>query len=230
MVRGYGQFCPIAKASEVLGERWTNLVIRELAAGSESFNDLRKGLPLMSPSLLSSRLKGLESAGIVERIALENGGSRYLLTLAGEELAPIIWQLGAWGHKWVRSDLSSEDLDPSMLMWDIRRTIKTDYFKDHGRVVIRVELTDYTSHMRFWWLVITKGEVDLCLKDHGYDVDFYIKGNLRTLTAVWMGDSTISRELCSGGISVSGSNQLRRDIMKWLGTNFYANINPGVSK
>jgi DNA-binding HxlR family transcriptional regulator len=225
-MRGYGQFCPIAKASEVLGERWTNLVVRELAAGSDSFNDLRKGLPQMSPTLLSSRLKTLEHAGVIERQTLGRGATRYVLSEAGEELAPIIWQLGTWGAKWVRSDLSEDDLDPSMLMWDIHRTIKADYFNGMDRVVVRVELTDYTAQMRFWWLVINRGEVDLCLKDPGYEVDFFMSTDLRTLTAVWMGDSKMSRELKSGGIRLSGSSQLRRDIMQWLGTNFYADIKP----
>ena len=225
-MKGYGQFCPVAKASEILGERWTNLVVRELAAGSDSFNDLRRGLPRMSPTLLSQRLKSLEYAGVVERIEEHQRASRYLLTEAGRELAPIIWQLGSWGHKWVRSTLNDDDLDPSMLMWDIRRTIKTDYFKEEERVTVRVELIDYTSHMRFWWLVVSRGDVDLCLKDPGHDIDFFISTDLRTLTAVWMGDSTMTREAREGNIGFSGSPRLRRDIMKWLGNNYYANVKP----
>ena len=106
-MKGYGQFCPIAKASEVLGERWTHLVIRELGAGSESFNDLRRGLPLISPSLLSARLKSLVRGQIVERTE-KNGHVRYRLTKSGKELTPIILQLGIWGHRWVRSDLSKD--------------------------------------------------------------------------------------------------------------------------
>jgi len=121
-MRGYGQFCPLAKASEVLGERWTLLIIRELAVGSESFNDVRKGVPLMSPSLLSSRLKSLEDAGIVQR-QTQSGNIRYHLTAAGEELTPILLQLGTWGHRWVRSDLSGHDLDPSLLIWDMHRNM-----------------------------------------------------------------------------------------------------------
>jgi len=223
-MRGYGQFCPIAKASEVLGERWTNLIIREMAAGSDSFNDLRKGLPLISPSLLSARLKSLESAGIVERIRLQSGHTRYLLTLAGEELVPIIWQLGSWGHKWVRSSLSKDDLDPSLLVWDIHRTLKTDFFPPDQRKVIQIEFTDYTSRMRFWWLVVKDGEVDVCLKDPGHEVDLVISTDLRTLTAVWMGDSTMSRELRTKRIILSGSSELKKNINHWLGTNSYATV------
>ena len=229
-MKGYGQFCPVAKASEGLGERWTNLVVRELAAGSHSFNDLRRGLPRMSPTLLSQRLKSLESAGVVEKHTDQSGGSSYFLTQAGKELATIIWQLGAWGHKWVRSRLDEDDLDPSMLMWDIRRTIKTDYFDFNTRVVVRVEFIDYTSQMRFWWLVVNRGDIDLCLKDPGHEVDIFITTDLRTLTAVWMGDSTMTRELKTGGILLTGSYKLKRDITKWLGTNYYAKVKPAVNK
>lgn len=127
MMKGYGQFCPIAKASEVLGERWTNLVIRELIAGSDSFNDLRRGLPLISPSLLSARLKSLERADVVKRTVSGKNVS-YRLTESGEELKPIIMQLGVWGHRWARSDLSAQDLDPSLLMWDIHRNLDAGFF------------------------------------------------------------------------------------------------------
>ena len=131
---GYGQFCPIAKASEILGERWTHLIIRELGAGSETFNDLRKGLPLISPSLLSSRLKSLEAAGVVARTETDNG-IRYTLSEAGRELKPIILQVGIWGHRWARSKLTPEELDPSLLMWDIHRTINTEYFGADRKVL-----------------------------------------------------------------------------------------------
>lgn len=223
-MKGYGQFCPIAKASEVIGERWTNLVIRELGAGSETFNDLRKGLPLMSPTLLSTRLKSLESAGVVERT--EDGeGVRYHLTEAGEELVGIIWQLGTWGHRWVRSDLSSEDLDPSLLVWDIHRTIDTGFF-GNGTTVIKFEFADYTSKFRNWWLVIRDGDVDVCLKNPGYDEDVEISSDLKTLTAVWMGDSTIMKAIREKAVIVNGSPYLKKNIATWLGANYYADVKP----
>jgi DNA-binding HxlR family transcriptional regulator len=223
-MKGYGQFCPIAKASEVLGERWTNLLIRELGAGSETFNDLRKGLPLMSPSLLSTRLKSLESSGIVIRKE-KNNNVRYKLTKAGEELTSIIWQLGTWGHRWVRSDLSKEDLDPSMLVWDIHRNINTDFFKQE-QVVIKIEFTDYISKFRFWWLVIKNGDVDVCMKDLGYEVDLTITSDLRTLTAAWMGDTTMMKAMREKSIVVTGSSHLKKNIAVWLGTNYYADVKP----
>lgn len=223
-MKGYGQFCPIAKASEVLGERWTNLVLRELGAGSDNFNDLRKGLPLMSPSLLSSRLKALESSGIVKRTE-KHGNVRYSLTKAGDELIPIIWQLGTWGHRWVRSDLSKEDLDPSMLVWDIHRTIDVSFFKE-VLTVIKFEFTDYTSKFRYWWLVIRNGDVDVCMKDQGYEVDLTISSDLKTLTAVWIGDTTIMKTMREKQVILTGSPYLKKNVATWLGTNYYADVKP----
>ena len=223
-MRGYGQFCPIAKASEVLGERWTNLIIRELIVGSESFNDLRKGLPLISPSLLSTRLKSLERAGVVERTDSEQGVS-YRLTEAGEELKPIIMQLGVWGHRWVRSDLSEQDLDPSLLMWDIHRNLNTQFFAV-GQTVLLFEFSDYTSKFRRWWLVIGSGDVDVCLKDPGYEVDLHILTDVKTLTGIWMGDISLSQAIGTKLITVTGSRDLKGGMSTWLGTNYFADVKP----
>jgi DNA-binding HxlR family transcriptional regulator len=221
---GYGQFCPIAKASEILGERWTHLVIRELGAGGESFNDLRKGLPRMSPSLLSSRLKSLEAAGVVARTRTDRG-VRYTLTEAGRELKPIVLQVGIWGHRWVRSKLTNDDLDPSMLMWDIHRTMNAEYFGAERRVLL-FEFSDYASKARRWWLVVKDGDVDVCLKDPGHEVDLQVLSDVRTLTGVWMGDIGLGQALRDGRIRLTGSTPLRRDIATWLGRNYFADVRP----
>ena len=221
-MRGYGQFCPIAKASEVLGERWTHLVVRELGAGSESFNDLRRGLPLMSPSLLSARLKSLEAAGVVMRNE-SAGNVRYALTEAGLELKPILLQVGIWGQRWVRSRLTKDDLDPSMLMWDIHRSMNADYFGGQ-RTVLLFEFRDYGAKFRRWWLVINSGEVDVCMKDPGHEIDLEISTDLRTLTAIWMGDLGLGRALRDGQLVVTGSSRLKQDMANWLGTNYFAGI------
>lgn len=228
-MKGYGQFCPVARAAEVVSERWTILVIRELAAGSDSFNDLRKGMPLISPTLLSARLKSLQRAGVVERVELPGGGTRYLLTRAGEELASVIWKLGTWGHRWARANLAEDEVDPAMLMWDIHRSLDLDYFDPEERCVVRFELTDFTARMRYWWLVISRGEPDICMKDPGYEVDLDISTDVRTLAAVWMGDSTLSKQLRGGGIRIAGSRRLKADIGIWLGTNHYASVKPARS-
>ena len=223
-MKGYGQFCPIAKASEVLGERWTNLVIRELIAGSESFNDLRRGLPLISPSLLSARLKSLERAGVVTRRTKGKSVS-YHLTESGEELKPIIMQLGVWGHRWARSDLSNEDLDPSLLMWDIHRNLDAEFFSAE-RTVLLFEFSDYTSKYRRWWLMIKGGDVDVCLKDPAYEVNLHIFTDLKTLTGVWMGDLSLGQTLRNKLITVTGEEHLKLGMSAWLGTNYFADVKP----
>jgi len=220
----YGQFCPIAKASEILSERWTILILRELGAGSESFNDLRRGMPLISPSLLSARLKSLEHAKVIART--ETGqGVRYTLTEAGRELKPIILQMGVWGHRWARSKLAPEDLDPSMLMWDIHRTMKAGYFPS-GRTVLHFEFSDFDAKFRRWWLVVQNGEVDVCMKDPGHAVDLKIVSDVRTLTGVWMGDVGLGQALRDRRIRLTGDERLRRDISTWLGANYFADIPP----
>jgi DNA-binding HxlR family transcriptional regulator len=221
-MKGYGQFCPIAKASEILGERWTHLVIRELGAGSESFNDLRKGLPLMSPSLLSARLKSLEKGGIVSR-AETNEGIQYKLTEAGRELKPIILAVGTWGHRWVRSKLDKDDLDPSMLMWDIHRTMNAEYFGTERKVLL-FEFSDYTAKFRRWWLVIQNGEVDVCMKDPGQEIDLQVLTDVKTLTAIWMGDIGLGEAIRKRLLRMTGSDKLKQDIATWLGTNYFADV------
>ena len=221
-MHGYGQFCPLAKASEVLGERWTLLIIREIAVGSESFNEIRKGVPLISPTLLSNRLKSLEDAGIIQRRTYNNN-VRYHLTKAGEELTPILIQLGSWGHRWVRSDLSPHDLDPSLLIWDMHRNMHTEFFTA-DRTVLKIEFTDILSSKRFWWLIIRNGDVDVCLKDPGYEVDLIISCDLRTLTAVWMGDTTIMKAMRDKLVDVTGTPSLRKNIAAWMGTNNFADV------
>jgi len=221
-MKRYGQFCPIAKASEVLGERWTHLVIRELGAGSETFNDLRKGLPLMSPSLLSTRLKSLEEAGVAER-RKTSAGVRYTLTESGLELKPIILAMGTWGHRWVRSKLEPEDLDPSLLMWDIHRAMNGEYFGS-GRTVLLFEFSDYATKFKYWWLIINDGDVDVCMKDPGHEIDLQVTTDVRTLTAIWMGDTSLGDSLRTKKLRVVGPEKLRRDMPRWLGTNYYADV------
>lgn len=225
-MKGYGQFCPVAKATELLGERWTPLIIRELLVNPQSFNNLRKGVPLMSPSLLSSRLKTLEAAGVIVREKTDRGVI-YSLTDGGDELRPIIEALGVWGQRWARSDMSKEDLDPSLLMWDIHRTMNADYFGTE-RTVLYFEFSDYSAKFRRWWLVVRGGDVDVCMKDPGYDVDLDVLTDIRTLTGVWMGDIGLGQALRDRRIRLSGQTQLKRDISSWLGRNYFADINPAI--
>ena len=223
MARSYGQFCPVAKAAEILAERWTPLVIRELLCGSQRFNDLRRGVPLMSPSLLSQRLKTLEDQGLVERRDLEDGGVEYHLTRAGRALQPVVEGLGAWGKRWVRREVDSDDLDPGLLMWDIHRRLHVDRFPDQ-RTVLRFELTDMPSKRRFYWLVIDRGKVDICLKDPGFEVDLYIAVDLRTLTEVWLGDLALDKAIRTCALELHGSRRLTRQFRSWLQLSLFAEV------
>ncbi|HSS64191.1 MAG TPA: helix-turn-helix domain-containing protein [Gammaproteobacteria bacterium] len=226
-MKGYGQFCPIARTSEILGARWTHLVIRELGAGSEAFNDLRKGLPLMSPSLLSARLKSLEAAGVVRRSETE-AGVRYTLTDAGRELKPILLAMGTWGRRWARTRPGKEELDPSVLMWDIHRTMNAGYF-GRTRTNLLFEFRDYAARYRRWWLLIEDGDVDVCVKDPGYEVDLHILTDVKTLTGIWMGEIDLGPAIRRKLLQTFGPARLERDISKWLGRNYFADVKPAVS-
>lgn len=226
-MRGYGQFCPVAKAAELLTERWTPLVVRELLAGSTRFNELRRGVPLMSPSLLSKRLKDLEQAGVVERRRGSGGAIEYHLTESGRELGPIVRIMGEWGQRWLRSRLTRDRLDAALLLWDMRRWIDPGRFPS-GRTVVRIELTDQPMAKRYWWLVSEEEqeEVDLCPTDPGHDVDLYLAADLRTLTEVWMGDLALSRATDEGRLTVVGRSDLRRRLRSWLQLSSLAGIRP----
>jgi DNA-binding HxlR family transcriptional regulator len=208
-VAGYGQFCPVAKASEVFAERWTPLVIRELIAGSHRFNEIRRGVPLMSPSLLSQRLKSLERAGIVERREDGRRGVEYHLTPAGAELRPVVELLGVWGQRWVTSNLSLQEMDPLLLMWDMRRKLNVQVLPP-GRTVVFIRLRDQRAPRNRGWLVVDDGEVDLCMVDPGYDVDVVLESDTPTLVRVWIGHLDVREAMRAGDLSIDGPRRLAR--------------------
>jgi len=219
---GYKQFCPVAMAAEVLCTRWTMILLRELVVGSTRFNDLRRGVPKMSPSLLSQRLRELESAGIVERkpVRSEKGVFEYQLTEAGVELRPLIEAMGVWGQRWVESQLSLRNLDPSLLMWDMRRNLNPAPLPER-RVVIQFLYTDLPASTRDWWLVVEpSGEVDLCWSDPGFEVDLYVSTDLRTMTKIWMGLTTVAKE--RNHLALDGNKRLGKTMQTWLGLSPFA--------
>src|SRR5262245_61849758 len=223
-MKGYGQFCPIAKAAEIVAERWTPLVLRELVVGSTHFNYLRRGVPLMSSSLLSRRLKRLETEGVVERRPAPTGhGWEYHLTPAGRELEPLIMMMGDWGARWVRSRLEADDLDVGLLMWDMRRRVRPEQLGPR-RVVVEFEFHDVANARQHWWLVSGDGEVDLCMTAPGYEVDLFILTDLRTMTAVWIGDARLGQAIASGKLEVQGPHQLRAKLGSWLGLSPFATV------
>jgi DNA-binding HxlR family transcriptional regulator len=219
---GYKQFCPLAMAAELLCTRWTMVLLRELVAGSTRFNDLRRGVPKMSPTLLSQRLKELEQAGIIERVELksEKGIFEYRMTEAGKDLRAVVEAMGNWGQKWVEARLSLKNLDPSLLMWDMRRNLDPSPLPER-RVVIQFLYQELPASKRSWWLIVEPTrEVDLCWADPGFEVDLYVSTDLRTMTAIWMGLTTVAKE--SARITLTGDRGVAGNMQTWLGLSPFA--------
>ena len=209
-------------ASELLCTRWTMVLLRELVSGSTRFNDLRRGVPKMSPTLLSQRLKELEAAGIIERRALrsEKGVFEYHLTESGKDLRSVVEAVGFWGQKWVEAKQSLRNLDPSLLMWDMRRRLDPTPLPDR-RTVIQFVYSELPASRRTYWLVVERnGEVDLCSIDPGFEVDLYVSTDLRTMTSVWMGLTTVAK--VADKIKLTGTQDIARQMQNWLGLSPFA--------
>ena len=217
----YHQFCPVAKAMELLDEPWTLLLVRELVTGSQRFNDLRRGLPRMSPTLLSKRLHQLVRAGVVDRTG-DGSDVRYVLTPAGEELRPVVEALGAWGVRWI-GELGEADLDPKLLLWDMHRNV------DHtvvppGRTVVHFRFRDVEPALRDWWLVIDPSDADVCDDDPGLPVAVTVETGLRALVEVWRGDRSWNDALARGAVAVEGPAHLRRALPSWFTLSVFAGV------
>jgi DNA-binding HxlR family transcriptional regulator len=212
-------------AAEVVCSRWTALVLRELLCGTTRFNDLRRGVPLMSPSLLSKRLKELEEAGVIVTVPTKQPGIvEYRLTPAGEDLRPVIMSLGFWGQRWVDSSVSLKNLDPSLLMWDMRRWLDPTPLPKR-RCTVNFLFPEVKSAKRSWWLVVDVaggGKVDLCSTNPGFDVDLYVRSELRSMTAIWMGMTTVAKEIEAGHVELIGDSDIARSMQKWLGLSPFA--------
>lgn len=217
----YHQYCPVSKAMELLDERWTMLLVREMVLGSERFNDLRRGLPRMSPTLLSRRLQQLERAGLVER-RVDGKDVRYLLTEGGQELRPVVEAVGMWGIRWI-GELGDEDLDPKLLIWDMHRYVDTTAIPP-GRTVVQFRFPDAPQGQRDFWIILGQEEVDVCDFDPGYDVAVSVSSSLRTLTQVWRGDLGWSEALRSGSLEVQGAESMRRAVPSWFTLSAFAGV------
>jgi DNA-binding HxlR family transcriptional regulator len=219
---GYGQFCPVSMAAEIFCTRWTALVLRELLCGSTRFNDIRRGVPKMSPTLLSKRLKELESAGIIAADPRPGGTMDYRLTDMGEDLRPLIMGLGGWGQRWIESRLSLRNLDPSLLMWDMRRWLNPQPLPPR-RCTIQFLYPELSEATRNWWLVVEQGgAVDLCGFDPGFEIDLLVTGPLRSITAVWMGVSSMTAETAARRVTIDGDPAIASAIDAWLGLSPFA--------
>ena len=221
----YGQFCPVAKASDIIGERWTVLILRELLLGTTRFNDFQRALSRISPTLLSKRLKELEKKGLIVRKRTP-GQERheYQLTACGRELEPIIEHLAVWGMRWARGQMTDSELDVEFLMWDMQRRLQTDHLPN-GETVLCFAF-DELDKFKTWWLVACGGEVDLCTESPGKDVDLYINTRVRTLAEVWRGDLDLKSALRDKTVRAHGNMHLARTMPDWLGICLYADVKP----
>ena len=223
----YGQFCPVAMAAEIVCSRWTALILREMLCGTTRFNDLRRGVPRMSPTLLSKRLRELVDAGVISAMPGSGSAVEYKLTRAGEELRDVIMSLGTWGQRWVESSLSLKNLDPSLLMWDMRRHLAPSPLPAR-RCTVHFKYPELKGQSD-WWLVIDDGKVDLCSIDPGYEVDLYVRASLRSMTAVWMGLANLKAEIDAGRIELDGDKTIARSMQQWLGLSPFAKEKPRVA-
>jgi DNA-binding HxlR family transcriptional regulator len=220
-MESYGQFCTVARGAEVFGERWTPLVVRELLCGSRRFNDIHRGVPRMSPTLLTQRLRKLEEIGVLRRERVGRT-TEYRLTGAGEELRPIVMALGHWGARWIGSRLKRDELDAGFLMWDVRRFLHLDEFPRRRRVVIHFRFPEAPRGERRWWLVVERGEADLCRDDPGHELTLIVESTVRALTEVWTGDRTAQEVLRSAELRVTGAPDDERALWRWLGRSAFA--------
>jgi DNA-binding HxlR family transcriptional regulator len=222
----YGQFCPVAKATELVGEKWMLLILRELLLGTHRYSDFQRALSRISPSLLTKRLKQLEGAGVIVRKAQQGRkGHDYFLTPAGKELAPIVEHLATWGMRWARGQLSDDELDVEFLMWDIQRRLQIDKLPD-GETIFCFIFDDLTT-FKSWWLVVRDGEVDLCTENPGLDVGLYVSTTLRNLVEIWEGDIDIKTAQRKQLLKTQGNSQLAKTMPDWLGISLYADVRPG---
>jgi DNA-binding HxlR family transcriptional regulator len=223
----YGQFCPVAKATEIVGERWTLLIVRELMLGTCRFNDFQRALSRISPTLLNQRLKSLEAQGIViKKKKPGRQGYEYRLSASGKELAPLVETLAVWGMRWARGQMTDAELDVEFLMWDLQRRLQTEHLPG-GETIICFIFAELGS-LKNWWMVVNEDNVDLCTQDPGKDVDIYIESTVRALAEVWKGDVELKTALADGGIKTHGVRALERSISKWLGLCLYKDVRPAV--
>jgi DNA-binding HxlR family transcriptional regulator len=225
----YGQFCPVSKAAEVLGERWTILIIRELLLGTTRFSDFQRALSQISPSLLTKRLNQLQDCGLVIRKNLpKQRRTEYHLAPAGRELKPIVLGLGDWGMKWARGQMSDDELDVELLMYDFSRRIDGAQLPG-GETVIEFVFPGLAKFERWWVLLDGKGERELCLHNPGKAADVEIRTDLRTMTEIWAGDTEIRAAKKDGRLQVSGNPALVRSIPSWLRVGLHAHVRPHPS-
>jgi DNA-binding HxlR family transcriptional regulator len=205
-MRPYAQYCPVVRAVEILGDRWTLLIVRDMLVGATRFNELSRGLPGLSRALLSRRLRQLQHDGLVEHT-----GDGYLLTRAGQDLRPLVFGLADWGARHAFGNPRPEELDPELLMWWMHGRIETADIE--RRAVIQVEIAD---HRRKFWLVLEPGDASVCYTDPGFDIDAVLAADLPTLYRMWLGEIELLDAVRLGDIGLTGARWIVRGLPAWL--------------
>ena len=222
----FGQFCPIAKATEVLGEKWTILILRELLMGSSRFNELQRGLSMISPAVLSKRLSTLAEYGLIVKRKLQGQkGYEYLPTKSAEELLPIFIDLGNWGMRWTREHLTNNDFDVDFLMIYLQRSIQPDMLPGK-ETVIKFHFTDIKQQSD-WWILVNGREIDVCTIDPAKEPDIYFACTVKCLSDIWMGETTYRKEIRAGNLKLVGPGALTKNVSNWMSDCMFASTAHG---
>jgi len=224
----YGQLCPIAKAAEVLGERWTILIIRELLVGNSRYSGLQRALSQLSPTLLTRRLKQLQDCGLVVRGPVSGRArAEYTLSPAGRELEGVVFGLGQWGMKWARGQMRADELDVQLLMVEFSRRLDAAHLPA-GRTVLEFVIPGLPKFGRWWIVVEADGTRELCSNHPGRESTLTLRLDIRTLAEIWTGDTTLRNVLRSGRLRVTGDPTLARTLPAWLRPGALAHIRPAA--
>ena len=221
----YGQFCPVAKATEIIGEKWTVLIIREALMGSTRYSQFQRGLSLISPTLLAKRLDSLVNHGLLMKKKIPGQrGHEYFPTTSCKELLPIVRSLGDWGMRWARSNLTRTDYDVELLMLYLQRSIVPEKLIGN-ETVIRFRFTDISEYPDLW-LVVKDKDLDLCVNDPGREVDVWFTSSVKTMADIWMGDTTYRKAISAGELKIVGPQALTRNISDWMSPSIFADLPP----
>jgi len=222
----YKQFCPVAMAAEILGSRWNILIIRELFLGSTRFNELRKGLPKLSPTLLSRRLKELEDHGVLNKMPTSKNkkSTEYKLTQSGAELLDVIISIGTWGKRWIDQKLNLENSDVGLLMWDIRRNIQMDMFP-LKQATVEFSFSDIEGKKSTWWIILDEqSSPDVGPIEPATSVDLYVSCSVSALTEFWLGNMGLDEALKKDQIKLDGAPKLISSFGNWIGKSNFSHV------
>ena len=222
-MKGYGQFCSMARALDLLGERWTLLIVRELLCGSRRFGEIQRGIPRISRTMLAARIRELADADVIERLDGE-GGPEYRLTVAGLELAAVVRELGTWGQRWLPRELRPSELDAHALVWDIHRRVRREALPEKP-LVVRIELTDVRGAGACHYLLLRRSEVSLCSVNPGFPEELCLHATRRALIGWWRGDLTFRQALEAGPV-LEGRRDWVRAFPSWFERYLFAAVAP----